>query len=124
MPGLLEVLADKFHGGFVRFRASAEGFYILQIAGRDRAQAFDKVERHIRDAVKRRREGYLRHLLLHGLDQARVSVPQRGHKNPPDGIEIPVALSIPVVQPFRPINDQRVADEFLHRAEVNKRTLE
>src|SRR6185295_19755579 len=56
VPRLLEILPDEFQRSLDGFRTAAESLDKFQLAGRDAADFFDEVQRHVGDSVQRRCE--------------------------------------------------------------------
>ena len=75
---LLEILARELDRRLHRLRAAAEGFHVVEVAGRDAAELFDEVERHVGRAVHGRRKGELIPLGPHGFCDARMAVAEQG----------------------------------------------
>ena len=105
VAGLLEVLPHELHRGLHRLRASAEGLHIFEVSRGDGSNLFNEVQSDIGDPVQGWREGQFRHLSLEGGDQSWVTVPERCHKNPADGVEVPFALRVPIVKALCPVED-------------------
>ena len=101
-----------------------KAFMYFRLPGVTVAHALDEIQGDVRNAVERRRESHLLHLFSHGLEKARMAVPQRGYEDAADRIEIPFAFGVPVIQPFRSLDNQRVEDEFRHGVKVDESALE
>ena len=78
MARLLEILARELDRRLHGLRAAAEGFYVVEVIGRDTAEFFDEVEGHVGRAVHGRRKGELVPLGPHGLCDARMTVAEQG----------------------------------------------
>ena len=78
MARLLEILARELDRRLHGLRAAAERFYVVEVVGRDAAELFDEVERHVGRAVHRWRKGELVPLGPHGLFDARMTVAEQG----------------------------------------------
>src|SRR6266478_2006342 len=94
---LLEILPHEFERRLDSLRSAAVSLNVFQAARRDRADLFNEIERDLRDAMQRWRERDLLHLAMHRLMETRMAMPQAGHKNPADGVEVTLAFDVPVV---------------------------
>jgi hypothetical protein len=124
MACLLEVLPDELHGRFGRLGSAAEAFHVFQVSRGDGTHSLHEVERHVGNAVQRRRERHRLHLPAHRIQQARMPVPQRGDEDPADAVKIPAALGVPIIEPLRFMEDQGIANELRHLLEVDERALQ
>src|SRR5206468_7141504 len=110
--GLLEILPHEFERRLDRLRSTAVGLHILQAARRYRADFFDEIERDLRDAVQRRRKRDLLHLAAHCVMETRMAMAEAHHENSADGVEVALALDVPVVQAVGFVDDQRLIEKF------------
>ena len=124
MTALAEVLAGELQRRLDGFRASAEGFHVVEIPRRHAPQPLDEVQSDIRDRVQRGGKSERLHLSAHGVHHTRMSVPKHGDEDAADTVEIALAVSVPVVEALRPVDNQGKLVEIGRLAVVQERVTQ
>ena len=87
MARLLPILPRKFDRRFHRFRRARVRFDIVHPGRCYFAQLLDEVERHVGDAVHRRRERHQVDLPLYGIHHRWVTMPEADREDSTDCVE-------------------------------------